>query len=111
MFHVNRQGAVYVLSGSDPLSTEHVEAARAVSEQCFGKGQPHIVFNLAGIPLIDSAGLEFLLDLRDRTARCGGAVQLAEPKALCRDILQATGLAGQFAIFEQLGAAVGSFAQ
>ncbi|MGN6543514.1 MAG: STAS domain-containing protein [Aureliella sp.] len=111
MFHVNRQGAVYVLSGTDPLSAEHVESARAVSEQCYGKGQPQIVINLAGVPLIDSAGLEFLLDLRDRAVRSGGAVQLAEPKALCRDILQATGLAGQFAIFDQLNAAVGSFAQ
>lgn len=111
MFHVSRQGAVYVLAGSDPLSSEHVESARTVAEQCFGKGQPQIVVNLAGIPLIDSAGLEFLLEIRDRTIRCGGAVQLAEPKALCRDILQATGLAEEFAIFDQLNAAVGSFAQ
>lgn len=111
MFHVKRQGAVYILAGAEPLSSDHVEAARSVSEQCFGKGQPQIVVNLAGVPLLDSAGLEFLLELRDRTVRCGGAVQLAEPKALCRDILQATGLAGEFAIFEQLNAAVASFAQ
>jgi anti-anti-sigma factor len=111
MFQVSRQGSVNVLSGTDPLSTEHVAAARIVSEQCFGKGQPQIVVHLAGIPLMDSEGLEFLLELRDRALRCGGAVQLAEPKALCRDILQATGLAGDFAIFEHLNAAVGSFAQ
>jgi anti-anti-sigma factor len=111
MFHVSRQGSVYVLTGAEPLSAEHVESARAVVEQCFGKGQPQIVVNLAAIPLIDSAGLEFLLDLRDRTVRSGGAVQLAEPKALCRDILQATGLASDFAIFDSLNAAVGSYAQ
>ena len=111
MFQVNRQGSVNVLSGTDPLNSEHVPAARAASEQCFGKGQPQIVFHLAGIPLIDSAGLEFLLELRDRTLRYGGAVQLAEPRTLCRDILQATGLAGEFAIFDHLNSAVGSFAQ
>jgi anti-anti-sigma factor len=111
MFQLKRQGAVFVLSGTDPLNAEHVPAARAASDECFGKGQPQIVVNLASIPLVDSVGLEFLLELRDRTVRCGGAVQLAEPKVLCRDILQATGVAGEFAIFDQLSAAVGSFAQ
>lgn len=111
MFQVHRQGSVNVLSGSDPLNSEHVATARAVSEDCFGRGQPQIVVHLAGIPLLDSAGLELLLDLRDRALRSGGAVQLAEPKALCRDILQATGLAGEFAIFDHLNSAVGSFAQ
>lgn len=111
MFHVNRQGAVYVFSGSEPLNADHVNAARMVAEQCFGKGQPQIVVNMAGIPLIDSLGLEFLLELRDRCVRSGGAVQLAEPKALCSDILQATGIATEFAIFDGLNAAIGSFAQ
>lgn len=111
MFQVNRQGSVFVLSGTDPLSADHIEAARSVSEQCFGKGQPQIVLHMAGIPLLDSAGLEFLLELRDRTLRCGGAMQLAEPRALCQDILAATGLASDFAIFDQLNSAVRSFAQ
>jgi anti-sigma B factor antagonist len=111
MFQVSLQGAVQVFSSNVPLNVEHLTEARTAVEQCFGKGQPKIVIHLGGIALFDSEGLEFLLDIRDRALRCGGAVHLAEPKALCRDILQATGVAGSFAIFEELNAAVGSFAQ
>lgn len=111
MFQIARHGAVHVLSGTQPLSGETLASLKPLVEQCFHRGQPHIVLNLASIPLIDSAGLEFLLDLRDRALRSGGLVQLAEPKALCRDILQATGLAEEFTLFDQLSAAIGSFAQ
>lgn len=111
MFYVNSQGSVVIFAGTAPLTAEHIAAARVTAEECFGNGQPKIVVQLASIPLMDSAGLEFLLDLRDQAVRYGGLVQLAEPKALCRDILQATGVADEFAIFDLLSAAVGSFAQ
>jgi anti-sigma B factor antagonist len=111
MFQVSLQGAVQVVSSSVPLSAEHMESAKSAFEQCFGKGQPKIVVHMAGIPLLDSEGLELLLNLSDRALRCGGVVQLAEPRPLCRDILQITGLASRFAIFNDLNSAVGSFAQ
>lgn len=111
MFKVSLQGAVHVFSGTAPLNSEHISLAKEACEQCFGKGQPHLVLHLSGIPLIDSEGLELLLDLRDRCMKCGGAVHLSAPNVLCRDILQATGLAGEFAIFDDQAAAVGSFAQ
>ncbi len=111
MFHISLQGAVQVVSGKGPLNKEHVAAVRSMCERLFGKGQPRIVIDLSGVPLLDSLGLELLLDLRDRSVSRGGAVHLAAPTSLCRDILQATGLAGDFAIFDDLNSAVGSFAQ
>lgn len=111
MFQASKQGAVQVVSGDAPLNSEHLPIAQDAFEKCFGKGQPRIVLNLEGIPLIDSAGLELLLDIRDRCLQSGGAMQLAAPGALCRDILQVTGLANQFAIFDDLNSAVGSFSQ
>jgi anti-anti-sigma factor len=111
MFQASRQGAVQVVSGSVPLSTDHLNLAKEACDECFGKGLPRIVFHLEGVPLIDSRGLELLLDLRDRCLQHGGALQLSAPSALCRDILQATGVATQLAIFDDLNAAVGSFSQ
>lgn len=111
MFNVSLQGAVHVLSGNVPLNSENIALAREACIQCFGKGQPHLVLQLSAIPLIDSEGLELLLDLRDRCLKSGGAVHLSAPNILCRDILQATGLADEFAIFDDQNAAVGSFAQ
>ena len=111
MFQVSLQGAVQVVSSTVSLNAENLDTAKAAFEQCFGKGQPKIVIHMAGIALLDSEGLELLLDLSDRALRCGGVVQLAEPRPLCRDILQITGVASRFAIFDDLNAAVGSFAQ
>lgn len=111
MFHTYRQGAVQVIAGDVALSGEYIAQARQVCEQCFGKGQPRLVIDLDEVPLMDSAGLELLLDLRERCMRCGGIVHLSGPNSLCRDILQASGLANEFAIFDHCSAAVGSFAQ
>lgn len=111
MFQAQRQSAVQVIAGDLPLTAEHVPQAREVCEQVVGKGQPHVVFDLSEVALLDGAGLELLLDLRDRCLQSGGTVHLAGLNPLCRDILQATDLASEFTIFNNVTAAVGSFAQ
>lgn len=111
MFKLARQGAVDVVSGEAPLNCDTVAEALAVFEQCLDKGQPRLVMHLQNVPLIDSAGLELLLDVRQRCLQRGGALQLSSPSPLCKDILRATDLAGQFAIFEDLVSAVGSYSQ
>lgn len=111
MFESSKQGAVHVVSGDCPLNAETAGNARRVFEECLGKGQPRVVFQMQEVPLIDSAGLELLLEIKDACLRRGGALQLAAPNALCCDMLRATRLAQQFAIFNDAIAAVGSFAQ
>ena len=111
MFQSTRQGAVRIVSGTNPLNAENVSLAQAAFQECLEGGQPRVVMNLQSIPLIDSAGLELLLDMRDRCAERGGVMQLASPSPLCRDILKITDVASQFAIFDDVNAAVGSFSQ
>ncbi|TWU20980.1 STAS domain protein [Novipirellula galeiformis] len=111
MFQCSKQGSVFVLSGNDPLSRDHTLELAGHCDNCFGHGQPKIVFDLRNVPLLDSAGLEFLLDLRDRCLRHGGAVQLAAPNPLCQEILQATELQRDFTIWDDLVSAVGSFSR
>lgn len=111
MFESSKQGAVHVVSGDCPLNVEGVTNARRVFEECLGKGQPRVVFQMNGVALLDSAGLVLLLDIRDACLRRGGALQLAAPNPLCRDILRATGLAQQFTVYDDAISAVGSFAQ
>jgi len=111
MFDCSKQGSVFVLAGNEPLTRDHIGDLVAVSGQCFNQGQPKIVLSLQEMPLIDSAGLELLLDLRDRCQQRGGTLHLAAPSALCREILSATQLAREFAIFDDVLTAVGSFSQ
>jgi anti-anti-sigma factor len=111
MFELHKQGAVKVIVGHQPLNLESAPTAIRLCDEALSQGQPRLVFDMQGVPLIDSAGLELLLDVRDRCAQRGGAMHLAGPTALCRDILSATRVAGDFAIFDDVLSAVGSFAQ
>jgi anti-sigma B factor antagonist len=111
MFRVAQQGAVRMIQGEVPLNGDYVDMAARCCEPLCSLGQPKLVFDLSGIPLINSAGLELLLDVRDRCAARGGALVLAAPTPLCREILSATGLLGGIAVFDDAVSAAGSFAQ
>ena len=111
MFSLRSQGAVRVIGGDQALTIDNVSEAGKLCEQALMQGQPRLVFDLHSIPLIDSAGLELLLDVSDRCIERGGALHLAAPTPLCQDILRATLVADRFTIFRDALSAVGSFAQ
>ncbi len=109
MFERETQGAVDVIRGSDPLDVDHVEALGKLLEACLNERQPYAVLNLEGTPLIDSAGLELLLDFNEQFRRVGGDLKLAAPNPLCAEILYATRVDENFEVFSDPLAAVGSF--
>jgi anti-anti-sigma factor len=109
MFERLSQGAVDVIRGDDPISAEHVRTVGALLQECAGRGQPFVVLDLEKVPLLDSAGLELLLDCRDNFQRLGGALKLAGANPLCEDILSITGVGAGFEMFRESLAAIGSF--
>jgi len=111
MFKCAKQGVVNVISGDDPLNADSLSDVTRLLDECIAEGQPRIVIDLQSIPLIDSAGLELLLDVYDQCARRGGALCLAGPNDLCHDILRITGVAERSEIYEDALSAVGSFIQ
>ena len=111
MFPVEQQGSVKVIRGDAPLSGDNSAAAAAACAPHSKSGQPKLVFDLTSVPLIDSQGLELLLDLRDQCAARGGALVLARPNALVTEILSATGVLQGIAVFDDAVSAAGSFAQ
>jgi len=111
MFEHKCQGAVDVIAGGDRISGEHVAELNALLETQVERRQPQIVLDLQGVALIDSAGLELLLDFQEKCQRMGGALKLANVGALCREVLKATGVGSRFEIFRDSGGAVRSFVQ
>jgi len=67
-----------------------------------------IVFNMAGVPFIDSAGLEYLLDLQDRLAERFGQVKLVRPDENVMQILEFTRLRSTFEVYKETHEAVKS---
>ena len=111
MFQLTKQGAIDIVSGDDVLNFQTVEDASEAVLECVNVGQPRLVFNLEKVPLIDSEGLDFLLDTRDLCANRGGVFKLAGPNTLCRDILKITGINSQLEVFDDVIMAAGSFVQ
>jgi anti-anti-sigma factor len=108
MFEQKRQGAVDVVGGGDRISGERVAELSEKLEEC-KRGQPRVVLDLQGIAIIDSAGLELLLDAQEEYQRLGGALKLANAGALCGEVLKVTGVGAKFELFDDTGSAVRSF--
>lgn len=111
MFEHKCQGAVDVISGGDRIAGEHVEELAALLEARLDRGQQQMVLDFQSIALVDSAGLELLLDIQEKCQRMGGALKLANLSTLCREVLKATGVGSRFEIFRDAGGAVRSFVQ
>ena len=111
MYQRNIQGAVHIVSGDDPLNLEHVKEVKQLLEACMDRGQPRAVLDLERVPLIDSAGLELLLDMNEEFARRGGSLKLATENPLCKEILSLTGVGRHFEIYSETAGAVSSFVQ
>lgn len=109
MFEQKSQGAVDVIGGGERISGEHVTELGCLLAARLELGQPHIVLDFQGVALIDSGGLELLLDYQERCQRTGGALKLAGLGPLCHDVLRATGVSARFEIFRDTGSAVRSF--
>lgn len=109
MFERKTQGAVDVISGNDRISGDHVAELDELFEACLTQGQPQVVLDLQGVALIDSAGLELLLDTQEKYQRLGGTLKLAGPGSLLREILKVTGVGARLELFGDARSAVRSF--
>lgn len=110
MTRINQHGAVTALRPSIPLQEENLPALDRALRPSLKVGIPYVVIDLGETPLIDGAGLEWLLDLDEECCRRGGCVRLSSANELCRDILRVTSVGHAIESFEDLADALGSFA-
>ena len=103
------QGAVEVITCDDSLNADHLGALTKTLDECFEEGQPRIVLDLKSSPLIDSAGLELLVDMHERCQQRGGSIKLAGLNQLCLEIVRITGVSKQLELYDDARSAVRSF--
>ncbi|WP_425397164.1 STAS domain-containing protein [Aeoliella sp.] len=111
MIHTETQGAVDVVKVDGTLNAEKIGELAQTLERLTKAGAPMVVCDLAHTQLVDSDGLEWLLDASDQVASCGGTIKLSGLSPLVADILRLTGVAERFEIFETAKAGVGSFSR
>lgn len=107
---VQRHGSVIVATPQGPLRCDTVEALQSQVKSSLRGGVPRVVIDLAQTPLIDSAGLEWILSLDETCCRQGGCVRLCGVGELCDDVLRITGLGQRLQRYVDVTAALGSFA-
>lgn len=107
---VKRHGAITVLRPEGPLREENLETIHEDVGQTLSRGVPNVVIDLTDAPLIDGAGLEWILDLDETCCRRGGCVRLCNVGELCQDLLRITTVGASVQQFPDLTAALGSFA-
>lgn len=93
------------------MTQENVQKAESACQCCFDRGQPKLVIDMTNIPLLDSRGLEWLLEKHEQTQARGGRAVLANPTPLCMDILRVTQVAEQCGLYSDIHTAVGSYVQ
>ncbi len=77
MFSVKPQGAVDVVQLGGQLNQENAEQLVETVQSGLAEGQPMVVLDMSDVTLLDSAGLDALLDSRDAVLLKGGTVKLA----------------------------------
>ncbi len=110
MAMIHQHGAVTVLRPEGPLRSDTIESIQTQLRPILSGGVPNVVVDMSDTPLIDGAGLEWILSLDETCCRRGGCLRLCGVGELCQDILRITAVGASVQQFEDLTLALGSFA-
>jgi stage II sporulation protein AA (anti-sigma F factor antagonist) len=104
-----KQGAVDVIAADGPITKDTSGEFVVFVEGYLGAGQPRLVVDLSAVPLMDSAGIESLLNLYDDARRRGGKLCVSTPNPLMNDILDISEVSTVVQVYPSSTAAVASF--
>ena len=100
-------GQAVILNCKGELTADSLEAfRRAVDHQLAEQQVRDLVLNLEEVPFLDSASLEYLLELQATLAERLGQVKLARLDGNLRKIMEITRLESAFERYEDLSEAV-----
>lgn len=111
MLQVQDIGSVSVIKVRSSLQDECLENARQSLEDCMDKGRFRLIMNLHECPLINSQGLEFIVDAQQECLDRGGRLILAEPQPLSSEILGVSGVDERVAVYRDMRGALSDFAR
>ncbi len=105
----SRNGSVEVIGPQGPIQRGDLDELQAALRTGLADRGGRLVLDVSRVPYMDSAALELLLELATDRRGAGGALKLAAITPTCREILDLTGLLGEFEVFETPEDAVRSF--
>ena len=105
----HKSGAVTVLRPDGPLAGEDAEQFRVRFMEAVHEHLGRVVLDASVIPVVDSRGLEALVDITAEVSSSGQYLKLCGANDTIREVFELTGLSSQFEHFEDATSAVRSF--
>lgn len=104
-------GSVNIIKARSSLASEGLNQCRKSLDDCLAQRRSFIVLDLSASPLINSEGLEFIVDSQHRCLAEGGRLVIAASQPLAAEILQITGVADCVGVFDDMRSALSDFAK
>jgi anti-anti-sigma factor len=111
MIHVLRVGVVTVLKPRAAMIGEGLSACKRHLQDQLQNLKSRLIFDFSEVPLIQSEGLEFLVEAQQACLQQGGSVAICAPNELCKEVLSICGLQHSIGIFPDLRSALSEFAR
>lgn len=109
MLGIQNIGTVSVVKARNSLLGDCLEQCRQYFQDLLANRRHRLVLDLSESPIVDSEGLEFIVDAQQTLLQRGGRMVIAEPQSLCREVLEITGVSEYVAIFDDRRVALGEF--
>lgn len=104
-------GSVSIIKATASLAGEGLNQCRQSLEDCLAQRRALVILDLSDSPLVNSQGLEFIVSAQEKCLARGGKLVVAEPQALCQEVLYITGVDQCVSVFDSLRSALGDFAR
>ena len=104
------EGAMTILKPQGSLSRSHADQLKQRVEMALKASLPGegVVIDVASVPLVDSRGLEVLVEISGALAKNGQLLKLCSPNETIRRVFELTDIASLFEYFDDAQAAVRS---
>ena len=103
------QGAVSVIKPVGALVAQEAEQFKARALEVARQSLGRVLVDASGVPFVDSAGVEALVDLTEELGQGGRVLKLCAATGTVREVLDLTGWAEAFEFFEDVNTGVRSF--
>lgn len=101
-----KSGKKAVLALKESLTYQNIDELKASFEDCIDQNKTEIILDCQSLSFLDSAALEFLVEMQEGIRSHGGVIKLFGLNQVCRDIMTATRLINSLNIYQDIHEAI-----
>ena len=111
MLDVQHIGSVSVIKTRSAMVGDCIAQCRQAISDCFLDRRNQLILDMADSPIVNSEGLELIVDSQESCLSRGGKLVIVDPQPVCKEVLEITGVGEFIAVYEDLRQALSDFAR